>query len=226
MTELKTNLPHEADIWVSATGLWPQHRRALLLDRDGVIVEEVNYLSRPEDVRLTPGIAALISCARSHDAAIAVVTNQAGLARGLFNWNEYHAVARRIDELLAAEGCHVDVTVACPFHPDFTPGYAEAHAFWRKPGPGMLNLLERRFNIDLGQSWMIGDNVTDIAAAKSARIGGAIHVLTGHGARYRDEAAHLAGPGFPVETCVDLAEAKAVINGRFASPRTTPDSPR
>jgi len=214
------NIPHEGDIWVSPTQLGHDRRKALLLDRDGVIVEEVNYLSRPKDVRLTPGIAKLISCARSHNAAIAVVTNQAGLARGLFNWDQYHAVARRIDELLFEEGCHVDVTVACPFHPNYTPGYADTHDFWRKPGPGMLHLLERRFNIDLRQSWMIGDNLTDIAAAKTARLDGAIHVLTGHGARYREEAAQLAGMSFPVETCIDLTQASTVINERFASQRT------
>ena len=189
MTEQKANFPYEGDIWVSPTHLVNDRRKALLPDRDGVIVEEVNYLSRPKDVRLTPGNAKLISCARSHNAAIAVVTNQAGLARGLFNWDQYHAVARKIDELLLAEGSHVDVTVACPFHPETTPGYAEAQAFWRKPGPRLLHLLERRFNIDMGRSWMIGDYVTEIAAAKTAGTGGAIHVLTGHAARYREKAA-------------------------------------
>ena len=214
------NCPHEADIWISPTTLGSNRRKALLLDRDGVIVMEVNYLNRPEDVHLNPGIAELISCARSHGAAIAVITNQAGLARGLFNWDQYHAVASKIDELLLAEGCHLDVTVACPFHPDFTPGYSLAHDFWRKPGPGMLHLLEHRFNIDLRQSWMIGDNVTDIAAAKTAGTCGAIHVLTGHGARYNAEAVQLADPSFPVATCMDLAQATTVIDERFASQRS------
>ena len=223
MIKRHAKILHEADIWVSPTMLGPNYRKMLLLDRDGVIVEEVNYLSRPEDVRLTPGIAALISCARSHNAAVAVITNQAGIARGLFNWDEYHLVARRIDELLLAEGCRLDVTVACPFHPDFTPGYDATHDYWRKPGSGMLHLLERRFNIDLGLSWMIGDNVTDIAAAKAAGTGGAIHVLTGHGALYREAVAKLAGQSFPVETCMDLVQASSVIDKRFASQRSTQD---
>ena len=190
-------------------------RPALILDRDGVVVEEVNYLSRPDDVRLMPGICDLIAAARGQGAAVAVVTNQAGIARGLFGWNDYHAVARRINELLAARGCALDVTVVCPFHPDFTVGYDETHAYWRKPGPGMLRHLADRFGIDLARSWMIGDNASDIAAAKAAPTAGAIHMLTGHGKRFQAEAASLGTRDFPVKTCIDLDAARETMMARF-----------
>jgi D-glycero-D-manno-heptose 1,7-bisphosphate phosphatase len=195
-------------IWLSgAPRRAPKPVPGLLLDRDGVLVEEVNYLHRRQDVEIAPGAGALLRWAAQAGLPVAVVTNQAGIARGMFGWEEFVAVQEEIIAKLAAEGAAMDLTIACPFHPEHTPGWDTAHARWRKPGPGMLREAGDLLNLDLSRSWMVGDNESDIAAAKAAGLAGAVHILTGHGARYRDGALRLDGGGFRVLIADDLLAA-------------------
>jgi len=181
-------------------------RPGLILDRDGVLVEEVNYLSRVEDVKIEPGIPELLRWARSAGLPVGIATNQAGIARGMFDWPSYRKVMEKIRADLESAGCHVDSVVACGFHPEHTPGYSDDHAYWRKPGPGMLHVLADKLSIDLHRSWLVGDNVSDILAARAAGMAGAIHVNTGHGRRYRDEALKSATATFRVIPCEDANE--------------------
>ena len=204
-----------------ADGLWLNVREdrepelpacpGLLLDRDGVVVEEVNYLHRVEDVRLEKGAAALIRAASDRGLPVGIVTNQAGIARGYYGWEDYHAVEAEIDRQLAAAGAAVDAVVACSFHPEHTPGWSEAHAYWRKPGAGMLKLLARRLRLDLAESWMIGDNISDVAAACNAEMQGAVHVLLGHGQRDRAAALALTSDRFEVLPVDDMVAAFVVL---------------
>lgn len=190
-------------------------RPGLLLDRDGVIVKEIGYLGRREDVVLEPGILALLSWAANHDVPVAVVTNQAGIARGFYDWQGYLGVEEEIALRLAREGFRIDATVACPFHPDFTPGYTERHAYWRKPGPGMLRLASECLDLDLARSWLVGDNVSDIEAAKSAGLGQAVHVLTGYGERHRAAVRTLSSEAFRVFEAADGTEAAKIVAANF-----------
>ena len=206
----------EDGIWVSAVPpRAPQPVPGLLLDRDGVLVKEVNYLHRRQDVEILPGAVNLLRWARQAGLPVAVVTNQAGIARGVFGWEEFLAVHDEIASRLAAEGVGVDLTIACPFHPDHTPGWSAAHAHWRKPGPGMLLHAAELLNLDLKRSWMVGDNESDIAAAKAAGLAGAVHVLTGHGARYREAAQELNDSGFLVIAAKELGGALGVLSDSF-----------
>ena len=188
----------------------------LLLDRDGVLVREVNYLHRREDVEIQAGGAALLCWARETGIPAAVVTNQAGIARGLFTWADFLAVEDEIAARLAAAGARLDLTIACPFHPQYTQEWSSDHAHWRKPGPGMLQYAAELLNLELGRSWMVGDNENDIAAAKAAGMAGAIHVLTGHGAAFRTAALALASENFIVLEATDLTEALHVLKPYFA----------
>ena len=208
----------EDGIWVSARPRRaPRPVPGLLLDRDGVLVKEVNYLHRRQDVEIAPGAGALLRWAAQAGLPVAVVTNQAGIARGMFGWDEFLAVQDEIAARLAAEGAGVDLTIACPFHPEHTKGWDGAHAHWRKPGPGMLQQAGDLLNLDLSRSWMVGDNESDIAAAKAAGLAGAVHVLTGHGARYRDDALKLDGGGFRVLIAEDLSGALDIMRDYFAT---------
>jgi D-glycero-D-manno-heptose 1,7-bisphosphate phosphatase len=146
-----------------------------------------------------------------------VVTNQAGIARGKFGWDEFLAVQDEISARLTAQGVSVDLTIACPFHPDHTLGWSAAHADWRKPGPAMLKHAAELLNLDLHRSWMIGDNESDIAAAKAAGLAGAVHVLTGHGAAFREEALALANGAFAVLCATGLEEALDLLQTRLAA---------
>ena len=212
------------DIWISNEH--PRRRDgapALFLDRDGVIVEEVNYLGDPKDVVLEKGAPELIAWARAQGIAVAAITNQAGIARGRFGWPDFHAVEAEIERRLGAAGAMLDLVVACPYHPNHTDGYGESHAGWRKPGPRMIELAAERLGADLARSFMIGDKASDIEAARNAGLAGAIHLMTGHGAEERDASLALARPGFEVLAAADLVEALVLLRQRgfkATSPQT------
>lgn len=173
---------------------------ALFLDRDGVIVEEVNYLHRPEDVALHDGAQQLISAANERGVPVIVVTNQAGIGRGYYGWDDFAAVQRTIDAALAPAA--IDAVFACPFHADSIPPYDIADHPDRKPAPGMLLRAERMLGVDLAASWMVGDTAADVQAAAAAGLAGAVHILTGHGRRDRETVLASEREGFEL-LCVD-----------------------
>ena len=161
-------------------------RPALFLDRDGVIVEEVNYLHRIDDVRIFPGVAEAIATAHALDVAVVVVTNQAGIGRGYYSWEQFAEVQDHILEELGKAGAAVDLVLACAYHKDgLNELGAEDHA-WRKPGPGMVLEAEKSLGIALGASHIIGDTLTDMQAGFRAGLPGGTLVLTGHGTRDRE----------------------------------------
>ena len=171
---------------IVAPGVWLDVRRnpgidagpVLFLDRDGVIVEDNGFPSDPDAARLMPGAVQLVAAANRNAIPVAIVTNQSGIDRGLYGWAEFAAVQSRIEALLAAQGAAIDALAACPFHPDFTPGYGPRHAAWRKPGPAMLTALAEKMRIDAGKSWLVGDRTGDIEAARAARLAGGVLVGT------------------------------------------------
>ncbi len=140
-------------------------QRALFLDRDGVINEEVSYLYKPEDVLLVDGILPLCRLAQSLGYKLVVVTNQAGIARGLYTEADFHAVMDRIRTLL--HPITLDAIYFSPWHPEGTGPYRGDHPD-RKPSPGMLLRAAADLSLDLSQSLLIGDRCTDIAAANAA----------------------------------------------------------
>jgi D-glycero-D-manno-heptose 1,7-bisphosphate phosphatase len=150
-------------------GAGRQARPAVFLDRDGTLVEEVPYLHDPERVVLLPGVGALAAAAAA-GYALVVVTNQAGVARGLYDEAAVDAVHRRLGELLAGVGVRLDAALHCPHHPRGTvPGYARA-CRCRKPGPGMLEAAAERLDLDLPASFLVGNHPTDVGAAVAAGV--------------------------------------------------------
>ena len=142
---------------------------AVFLDRDGTLVEEVPYLHDPERLALLPGAGELALLAAA-GYALVVVTNQAGVARGLYGEAAVAAVHRRLSALLAGAGVRLDAVLYCPHHPEGTvPAYARACRD-RKPGPGMLEAAARRLGLDLGASFLIGNSPTDVGAAVAAGV--------------------------------------------------------
>ncbi len=177
-------------------------RRAVFLDRDGTLIDEKYYLSDPERVVLIPGTPAALSDLRDAGFALVVVTNQSGIARGLYSEDEYHAVAKRLDDLLAAAGSPVDATMYCPHHPD------SGHACdCRKPATGMYRQAAAELGLALANSYYVGDKVSDVTPA--LELGGVgVLVRTGFGA---DEAARVPAGTAVVE---DLAgAARLILNG-------------
>ena len=195
---------HEPDMAASAAG-----RPALFLDRDGVVVEEVHFLRRPEDVHLVPGVAAVLAEARRQGILLVLTTNQSGIARGLFGWPAFAAVQARLEALLAERQAGFDMVLACPFHPDGLGSYRGEHPC-RKPQPGMLLRAAERLGLDLARSWAVGDRARDLEAGRAAGCAGGLHVLTGHGPGERAAAQRLATATFDVRLGDSATEARSL----------------
>lgn len=142
--------------------------RALFLDRDGVINHEVGYLHRKEDVRFVEGIFSLCRMAAGLGYRLIVVTNQAGIARGFYSEADFEALMVWMRGAFRAEGVELDAVYHCPFHPEHGVGEYKREHEDRKPGTGMLRRGAREFGVELGESVMVGDRSTDIAAANAA----------------------------------------------------------
>jgi D-glycero-D-manno-heptose 1,7-bisphosphate phosphatase len=198
---------------IDGVGLWcdvvatARRRRALFLDRDGVIVEEVHYLKRPEDVRLIPGAAAAIAACNRAGLAVVIVTNQAGIGRGLYTWRDFALVQQCIVDALGREGASVDAVLACAYHADGQGGLRVADHGWRKPRPGMILAAADRMGLDLSRAWIVGDRAADLAAGRAAGLAGGTLVETGYGTAERGGALALSSGGFAVTFAADLAAA-------------------
>ncbi len=151
---------------------------AIFLDRDGVLIEEVEYLARPAQVKLIPGAAASIRAANTAGWKVVVVSNQSGVARGLFAESVVPEVHRVIAEHLGE--AEVDGFYYCPHHPTQGQGRYRIDCDCRKPKPGLLLQAASDLGIDLARSWMIGDRISDLQAGASAGCR-TILVQTGYG---------------------------------------------
>ncbi len=141
---------------------------ALFLDRDGVINQEIGYLIRPGDVRFVPGIQSLCRTAQRLGYRLVVVTNQSGIARGLYSESDFEALMQWMRMTLREDGVQIDAVYHCPYHPVHGVGvYRQEHED-RKPSPGMLRRAARDLDLDLGRSLMVGDRCSDVAAANAA----------------------------------------------------------
>ena len=145
-------------------------RPALFLDRDGVINEEVGYLSRWEDCRLVDGIVPLIQAANRMGYVTCVVTNQSGIARGLYTEEDFHRLMDRMTAELKAMGAVLDAVYFSPYHPVHGTGQYRKDTDCRKPGPGMLLQAAREHHLDLSRSVLVGDRCSDLLAGQAAGV--------------------------------------------------------
>ena len=151
---------------------------ALFLDRDGVLIEDKHYIYNPDNVKLCHGAKKLLEQAKNNHWPAVVVTNQSGIGRGLFNWNDYENVTQRLLQKLGTE-----ILISAIYANGHGPNAPLSS--WRKPSPGMLLAAAKDLNIDLSRSILVGDRLTDLQAGASAGLPFLIHVLTGHGKQER-----------------------------------------
>lgn len=149
-----------------------QKQRAIFLDRDGTINKYVGFLRNIDEFELLPGVSEAIKKINESGFLVIVVTNQPVIARGEVTVPELQEIHNKMETLLGAEGAYLDAIYYCPHHPHRGyPGEVEALKIdceCRKPKPGMLLRAAEDFNIDLSQSWMIGDGENDVKAGKAA----------------------------------------------------------
>ncbi len=200
--------PVNADgIWCKILAKGAPGRSALVLDRDGTVVEETEYLCRVADIVMIGGAAAVIAAANRRGVAVVMVTNQAGIGRGYYGWDQFNVVQRAIIAALSAEGASIDAVYACAHHPEGRAGYAHPNHPARKPNPGMLLQAASDLRLDLKNSWLVGDKAIDVEAAKRAGLAGALQVATGYGKAERQLAAAFANPTFEVRFGRSIADA-------------------
>ena len=142
-------------------------RPAAFFDRDGTINVDYGHVYRPEDLNFVPGTPEIIQKYNEQEIPVIVVTNQAGIAKGLYTEEQMHTFHRYMNERLKSEyDAHIDAFYYCPHHPDYT-----GPCNCRKPKPGMILRAAREWDVDLSASVMYGDKEKDRLAAKAAGVG-------------------------------------------------------
>jgi D-glycero-D-manno-heptose 1,7-bisphosphate phosphatase len=181
---------------------------AIFLDRDGTIIEERNYLSRPEQVVVYPGAGAALRRLRTSGFKLFIVSNQSGVGRGYFTLEDVERVNRHLLAELAGDGVHFTKVYIAPEAPE-TPSRG------RKPSPQFLFDARDEFGLDLASSWMIGDKLIDLQCGWNAGLNQCILVRTGYG----EETEHARASQLASAVVVDDLSAAAawILDGQKGS---------
>ncbi len=154
--------------------------RAVFIDRDGTISEEVGYINHLSRFRLFPYSATAIKQLHQNGYLAIVITNQAGVARGYFSEEMVQAIHKQMTKDLEASGAALDAIYYCAHHPSVGEPPYQLDCDCRKPKPGLLLRAAQDYDIDLRNSWMVGDRYSDIELAANAGLKSAL-VLSGYG---------------------------------------------
>ena len=160
--------------------------QAVFLDRDGTLIKEMEYLRRPEQVAIFPGVGAALKLLQDAGFTLFIVSNQSGVGRGYFTLEDVEKVHRHLMTELEREGVRFERIYIAPEHPD-QPSRG------RKPSPQFLFDARHEFGVDLGRSYMIGDKLIDLECGWNAGVKKSLLVRTGYGAGFeRDSPEKLA----------------------------------
>jgi D-glycero-D-manno-heptose 1,7-bisphosphate phosphatase len=163
-----------------------QSRRAVFVDRDGTLNEDIGYVSTAEELVIYPWAAEAVRLINESGLLTVVITNQSGIARGMYSEPILGSIHSRMIEELARKGARIDAVYYCPHHPEAGDARYRAACECRKPRTGMLDKAAREHDVDLARSFVIGDKASDIKLAENAGARAAL-VLTGYG---RETLAH------------------------------------
>lgn len=162
---------------------------AAFVDRDGVINEERDYVSRSADFVLLPGAVDGLKLLQSAGYRLVVLTNQSGIARGLYTEDDYQALTRHMREQLRRHGIVLSGVYHCPHHPTQGIGALRIECDCRKPRPGLLLRAQAELRLDLARSVLVGDKRSDIDAGKAVSLAANVLVRSGHALSAEDVAA-------------------------------------
>jgi D-glycero-D-manno-heptose 1,7-bisphosphate phosphatase len=191
----------------------PNGGRGVLLDRDGTMIRDVGHLSRLDQVELLPGVPEAIQLLCERGLKVAVITNQSAVGRGFLKEEELQHIHRKLAERLAASGARVDGFYYCPHHPTDGVGAYRVACDCRKPNVGLAERAAAELKLDLGRSYVIGDQATDMELA--TRIGARGIFIQGRGPQTEDRRV-MAGAGQRSAVVVkDLLEAAHWIVQNF-----------
>ena len=188
--------------------------RAVFLDKDGTLIEDVPYNVDPERIRLTSGAVEGLQLLHASGYQLIVITNQSGVARGYFPEAALVTVEARLGEMLAEFGVPLMGFYYCPHHPNGVVPALSIACDCRKPAPGLLLRAAAKRNIDLAQSWFIGDILNDVEAGRRA---GCRTILIDNGNETEWQMSPQRSPHYKV---ADLAEAALIITGPLRAGET------
>src|ERR1700682_6329733 len=143
-------------------------KRAVFIDRDGTIPEEVGYINHPSRFNLFPYAASAVKHLNKNGWLAILVTNQAGVARGYFSEDMIQTVHVAMTAELESNGAKLDAIYYCAHHPSVGEPPYRLDCDCRKPKPGLVSRAAQDFDIDLSESWMVGDRCSDIELARNA----------------------------------------------------------
>ncbi len=194
--------------------------KAIFLDRDDTLIEDPGYINHPEQVKLLDGVDKSLIELRSMGYKLVVVSNQSGVARGIVTEEALSEIHDRLKQLLAEKGAPLDRIYFCPYHPDGVIEKYRKDSDWRKPKPGMLLTAAKEMDIDLAQSWMIGNSIRDVEAGSQA---GCKTILINDASHYKQ---HEPGEPNPDYRAVNIKEAVNIIkkHHRLAGPQLRPEA--
>jgi len=158
----------------------PQSSRAIFIDRDGTLNEDIGYVSSPNQLMIYPWAAEAVRLINNSGRKAIVITNQSGIARGMYTEDALVQIHSRMTKELAREGARIDAVYYCPHHPEVGEPPYRCACQCRKPRTGMLDAASREHGIDLARSFVVGDKSSDIELAENAGARGAL-VMTGYG---------------------------------------------
>lgn len=183
--------------------------KAVFLDRDNTLIEDPGYIKDPDQVKLLDGVPEALVELKALGYKVVVVSNQSAVARGIVTEETLDEIHDRLQELLAEKGGTLDRIYYCPYHPDAVIAKYRKESDWRKPSPGMLLAAAEQMDIDLGQSWMIGNSDSDIEAGSRAGCRTILLSPPSH-PKQADLQPSSAGPK-PDYTSVNMKEAVNII---------------
>jgi len=142
--------------------------RAVFLDRDGTIIEDVGYLDDCSRIKFLPGAVEAIRLLNRSGYKVIIVTNQAGVAKGYFSEEKMKEINARMLEIIFEQGAQVNKIYYCPHHIEGIVAEYKKECSWRKPNPGMIKEAAREYDLDLANSFIIGDKISDMEAGHRA----------------------------------------------------------
>ncbi|WP_299011431.1 D-glycero-beta-D-manno-heptose 1,7-bisphosphate 7-phosphatase [uncultured Shewanella sp.] len=181
--------------------------RAVFLDRDGVINKDHGYVYQVDDFEYIEGVFEACSSLKAMGFKLVVVTNQSGIARGLYTEDDFHQLTEWMDWNFADKGVDLDGIYYCPHHETAGSGEYKRECDCRKPKAGMFNSASRFLSLDLGLSVMVGDKRDDMLAAQAAGI--PIRILVKTGKTVTEEA--IAASTFVVDSIADVPDYLASL---------------
>ncbi|MGH9540373.1 MAG: D-glycero-alpha-D-manno-heptose-1,7-bisphosphate 7-phosphatase [Terriglobales bacterium] len=193
-------------------------RPAVFFDRDGTLNEELGYVGEPERFHLYPFAAEAVRLVNESGRPAILITNQAGVGRGLYTEADVERIHALLAETLAAGGARLDAIYYCPHHPTKGVGAYRVVCECRKPSPGMLRQAAREFDLDLTRSYLITDVYEEVRMIEGMG-GTGVLVLTGYGQRdYEQHRAEWSAPGSPAPMVAEnaLAAVRQILAPREA----------